>query len=328
METIKWGIIGAGNISSTFATALNSLENTKLVAVAARDFNRAKEFALQFQVEKAYGSYEELARDSEIDVVYIGTPHTEHLANAKLCIRNQKAVLCEKPFTLNCKQSEYLIRLAKEKQVFLMEAMWTKFLPVTRKVKEWISDKRIGDPKHFKISFGFYAEFQREHRLFHPKLGGGALLDVGIYPITYVVHLLGKLPDSIISSAVIGKTGVDDQNVIILKYNEGILCDLSSAISAEIGKDAVIVGDKGRIVIPNFWAADKASLYDVDNNLVEYYSKPFAMNGYEYEAEEVNACLRDKKTESEIIPLANTIEIMKLMDQIRADWGLVYPQEQ
>ena len=327
MKTIKWGIIGAGRISSTFATALNSMENTELLAVAARDKERADLFAERFHAKKAYGSYEELAKDPEIDAIYIGTPHSEHKANTALCIINGKAVLCEKPFTLNQQETQYLISLAKEHKVFLMEAMWTKFLPVTKMVKKWVQENRIGEVKHFHISFGYYSEFDINNRLYNPDTAGGALLDVGIYPISYVIHMLDKLPDEIISSAVLGQSNVDEQNVIIFKYKEGILADLSSAISADTGKDAIIIGDKGKIVVPNFWMAEKAELYDAKGSLVDTFHMPHNMNGYEYEAEEVNNCLREGKTESDMVPLKDTLEIIKVMDKIRAQWGLTYPQE-
>ena len=327
MKTIRWGIIGAGRISATFATALNSMENTKLAAVAARDIARAKEFAGRFQIEKAYGSYEELVADPDIDVVYIGTLHPEHKANTALCIQSGKAVLCEKPFTLNVKESEYLISLAQEHRVFLMEAMWTKFLPITRKVKQWLQENKIGEVKHVRASFGVGNEFDPESRIFNPKLGGGALLDVGIYPITYAVHLLDRLPDHIISSAVIGRSGVDEQNVMILKYDNGIIVDLSSAVTVESGSDAVIFGDKGKIVIPRFWSAEEAYLYDTENNLVESCKESFAVNGYVYEAEEVNICLREGRLESDLLPLKDTLAIMRLLDEIRGQWGLIYPQE-
>lgn len=327
MKTIKWGIIGTGYISTKFVTALNSLDDAEIVAVASRSSEKAREFADHFQIKKAYASYEELAQDSEIDVVYIGTPHTEHKANAALCIINGKAVLCEKPFTLNQKESQYLINLAKKHNVFLMEAMWTKFLPATKVVKKWIQDKIIGEVKYFNISFGFQNEFNPSSRLFNPSLAGGALMDVGIYPITYAIHMQGKMPDHVISSAYLGKSGVDEMNIIGFLYDDGVLADLSSAISAETGKDAVIIGDKGKIVVPNFWMADSAELYDTNGNLVDAFLLPFTGNGYEYEAEEVNQCLREGRKESEMIPLEDTFNIITLMDKIRAEWGLIYPQE-
>lgn len=327
MKTIRWGIIGAGKISSKFATALNVMEGTQIGAVASRDVSRAKEFAEHYHIDKTYTSYEDLAKDPDIDVIYIGTPHTEHKANAALCITNNKAVLCEKPFTLNQKDTQYLIDLAKEHNVFLMEAMWTKLLPATRIVKKWIQDKIIGDVRYLQVSFGYRSDFDGSSRLFNPDLGGGALLDVGVYPISYVTYLMDKLPDHVTASAYLGKSNVDEINVVAMRFNEGAVADLSSAISAETGNDAVIICEHGKIVVPNFWMADSAQLYDGSGKLIDAFLLPFTVNGYVYEAEEVNNCLREGRKESDVIPLRDTLEIMKLMDQIRSEWGLTYPQE-
>ncbi len=327
MKTIKWGIIGAGNISSKFATGFGVIKNAEIAAVASRDLNKARQFADRFHISKAYGSYEELAEDPEIDVVYIGTPHTEHAANSALCIRGGKAVLCEKAFTVNHKEAERLISLAKEHKVFLMEAMWTKFHPITKTVKRWISEDRIGKIKYMHISFGFQAEFNPQSRLFDPQLAGGALLDVGVYPISYAIHMAGSLPVKVVSNAYFGKTNVDEIDTISMLFPDGCMADLSCAVSANTGNDAVLVGDKGRIVIPRFWSATYAELFDASGKLLDTISLPFEANGYEYEAEEVNQCLREAKLESRMIPLTDTLEIMKLMDRIREEWGLTYPCE-
>jgi len=327
VKTIKWGIIGAGRIAATFATALKAIDDVTLVAIASRDLERAKEFAERFHIEKAYGNYKELVEDFEIDVIYIATPHSEHKANAILCITNGKAVLCEKPFTVNRQEAQFLIDLAKEHNVFLMEAMWTKFLPVTQVVKNWIKDERIGEVNHVNINMSYKAKFDINSRLFNPDTAGGALLDIGVYPITYVIHLLNKLPDQVVSSAIIGESHVDEQNAIIFRYTEDILATLNLSISAEIGNEAIIIGDKGKIVIPTFWKAESAELFDEDGNLFETISIPFKCNGYEFEAEEVNRCLREGRKESEENPLSDTLNIIKVMDDIRADWGLKYPQE-
>jgi predicted dehydrogenase len=327
MRTVKWGIIGAGQIASKFATALNTLDHTELTAIASRDLVKAKEFATRFHIKKAYGGYEELIRDPEIDVIYIATPHTEHKAHSILCITAGKAVLCEKPFTLNYSEAKELVDLAKSRDVFLMEAMWTKFLPTTRIVKQWIRNKIIGEIKYMNISFGYRTEFDPYSRVFDPKLGGGALLDVGVYPISYAIHLMERLPDKISSNAYIGKSSVDELNVITLLYNEGMIASLSSAITASTGNDAIIIGEKGRIEIPNFWTAESAEVYDANGKLVDSFFHPFTSNGYVYEAEEVNRCILEGKKQSDIIPLNDTLDIMKILDSLRADWGLVYPSE-
>lgn len=327
MRTIKWGIIGAGNIARKFATALTSMKDTEITAIASRNIKKAEKFAEGFHIKKSYGSYEELIKDEEIDVVYIATPHTEHKANGALCIINNKAVLCEKPFTINKEESQYLIDLAAKHDVFLMEAMWTKFLPVTNAVKNWIKEKKIGEIKHIRASFGYNTPYDINSRVYNPDTAGGALLDVGIYPITYACYLLDKLPDSISSSAIIGKSNVDEQNVIALHFDNGVLANLSSAIAADIGDEAIIIGDEGRIHIPNFWNTQKAVVYNNEDLIVDTIELPFMSNGYEYEAEEVNNCLRKGKKQSSINSLKDTLDIMKIMDEIREQWGLKYPQE-
>jgi dihydrodiol dehydrogenase / D-xylose 1-dehydrogenase (NADP) len=327
MQSIRWGIIGAGKISSQFATALNSLENTELVAVASRELSKAQQFAEQYQIKKAYGSYEELVQDPDIDVVYIGTPHTEHKSNAELCIEHHKAVLCEKPFTVNQKEAVQLIAKAEQHKVFLMEAMWTKFLPTTNTVKQWIESGAIGKIKYMNVSFGFQAEFDPKSRLFDPNLAGGALLDVGVYPITYVTYMMGRMPDEVVGRAYFGASHVDELDVIIMRYHDGVLADVSCAVSANTGNTAIIVGEKGKIVVLYFWCATTAELYDLNGKLINTFSLPHASNGYEYEAEEVNRCLREGKTQSDILPLCTTLDIIKIMDKLRADWGLVYPTE-
>ncbi len=327
MKKIRWGILGSGNIAATFATALNFMEDSSLDAVASRNDIRAKEFAERFNINKAYASYEELAKDPDIDVIYIAVPHTEHRNMAGLCIKNKKAVLCEKPFTINSKDSEELINMAKEHNVFLMEAMCTKFLPVNLKVKQWIKEDKIGKVLHIIAKFGFRSDYDPGSRLYNPSLGGGALLDVGVYPISYTTFLLDRVPDKIISSAIIGASAVDEQNVFIFHYNDGVLADLSSSISCETGEDALIVGERGIIKVDRFWRAESARLYDNSYKFIEEYKEPFKANGYEYEAAEVNRCLREGLKISPLNPLTDTLNNMKLMDEIRKQWGLVYPGE-
>lgn len=327
MKTIRWGIIGTGNIASKFATALQGMEDTILMGVASRNLEKAEKFATEFGAYKAYGSYEELAKNSDIDVIYIGTPHTEHIKNAALMIKSKKAVLCEKPFTLNEKDSKYLIELAKENQVFLMEAMWTKFLPVTSRIKTWLKEGKIGTVKKIQIGFGFYNEFNEAHRYFDFNLGGGALLDVGIYPIAYAIDLMDSLPEKICSMVSKLENGIDEQNCILFQFPGQAIAMLSSAITVEVGKDAIIIGDNGRIRVPNFWMADKAYVYDNSGKLIETYKETERINGYEFEAYEVNQCIREGFLESQRLPLKDTLDIMKIMDDLRKEWGIHYPQE-
>lgn len=323
MRTIKWGIMGAGNISAKFAQTLKEMKNTELVAVAARNLERAEKFASEYQIDIVYGSYEELVKDSDIDVIYIGTINTAHKENAALAITHGKAVLCEKPFTLNECDTKYLIKLAKEHQVFLMEAMWTKFLPATKKVKEWLLTEKIGKIKKLQISFGFQRVVDPTSRLFNIESGGGALLDVGIYPITYAIHLMEELPVDFVSSALI-LHGVDEQNSMIFRFEKGVLAELSSAITAEIGKDAILIGEKGRIHIPHFWEAEQAVLYDETGKVIEHFKESNRITGYEHEIYEVNECIREGKLESDVLPLADTLDIIQIMESIRKSWKLEY----
>lgn len=327
MNKIKWGILGAGNISSSFATALNSIEDAEIVGVAARDRIRAEEFCEKYNGKKAYGSYEELVMDPEIQVVYIGTLHPYHYEHAKLCLEHGKAVLCEKPFTLNEKSSKALMDLAKEKNVFLMEAMWTKFLPATKKVKEWIQNGKIGNVRYIKSAFGLHLEYDETHRLFQLEKGGGALLDLGIYPITYAIHMLGQVPRDIKSSVVMGKAKTDEINTVIMEFDKGVVANLMSASTVEVGKDTEIIGDKGKILVPNFWMANEATLMDLDGNEKEHFEVTHKANGYEYEAMEVMECIRLGKLESDVVPHKDTLDIMRIMDSLRHDWGLEYPGE-
>lgn len=326
MKIIKWGIIGAGNISKQFVTALTQMKDTEVVGVAARDSRRARIFAEIFQIPKFYGSYEELVKEDDIDVIYVGTPHTLHMEHAILCMTHGKAVLCEKPLGLNCNQIERMSQVAIENHVFFMEAMWTKFLPITKQVNDWISTGKIGRIQNMQINFGFQSQYERDGRLYNLDLAGGALLDVGIYPITYASMIMGAMPDSIVSSAVIGDTGVDIQNTAILNYGT-VIATLGSSIVCNMGKDAIIIGTSGRIIVPDFWCATRAYLFDHDNVQVDARHIPHQINGYEYEAYEVNDCMRRERYESDIVPLRDTTDIMKIMDSMRAAWHLVYPAE-
>ena len=324
---INWGILGAGNISGTFANALNGLENANLYAVAARQMESAEAFAKKYSVQKAYDSYETLVQDPEVDVVYIGTIHTMHFELMKLCILHKKAVLCEKPFTLNAKETDEIIHLAREYQVFVMEAMWTKFLPTTNKVKEWLQSGRIGEIKNIRADFGFRIDFDPEHRVFSKEKAGGALLDVGIYPLTYACYLMDQLPNQVTSSVICAKTGVDEMNTMLLHFEPNVLANLSSATTAEIGTTALIAGTKGVIKVPDFYGASEAYLVNQEGEVIEHYEHPHIVNGYEYEAEAVMKDLIFGKTENDIHSLEDTRNIIQLMDEFRSEWKIEYPSE-
>ncbi|ERJ12497.1 Gfo/Idh/MocA family protein [Haloplasma contractile] len=323
---VKWGIIGTGMIASQFAKGLKVVKNGTLEAVASRTLSKAETFKEAFSAKKAHGSYEELAKNPDVDVIYIGTPHTYHKENMILCIENGKHVLCEKPFTLNANDAKEVIDLAKKHKVFLMEAMWTKFLPTTREVKKWVNNNLIGKVQMLQANFGFRSNLQPESRLFNPNLGGGSLLDVGIYPVTYTTMFLGLNPDQILSVADIGETGVDEQASILLKYKNGSIGSLNSALRTDIGTKAIIYGTDGQIEVDHFFMAERAKLIK-NGEIVEEFIGSFKKNGYEYEAEEVGDCILNKKLESDVNPLKDTVSILEIMDKIRFQWKLKYPTE-
>jgi predicted dehydrogenase len=262
-----------------------------------------------------------------VDVVYISTPHTFHAANTLLCLDAGKAVLCEKPFAINADEAENVIRHARERDLFLMEAMWTRYLPVVVQVRKWLADGMIGEVRMLLADFGFRAGFQPESRLFDPRLGGGGLLDVGIYTVAMAFMVFGGPPSRITGMADIGKTGVDEQAAILFGYDGGQLAALTCAVRTSTPHEATIIGTEGRIRIETpFWDAHAATLTLSGKEPVRV-EPPRIGNGYNYEAEEVGRCLRAGLRESAVMPLDETLTIMKTLDAIRAQWGMKYPME-
>lgn len=326
----KWAVIGTGTIVRKFIKGLEAVDDAVVYAVCSRDLSRAEAFANEYKIEKAYGSCEEMAADSEIDCVYIGVPHPFHKKYMELCISSGRNVLCEKPFTINAAEARYIERLAKEKQVFVMEAMWTKFLPVIDRVKTAVDSGVIGEVQEINAAFGFFTAPDSSGRLYNINLGGGALLDVGVYPLNLAVYLMGRLPVSIYSDASKGKTGVDEINHMTLYFKREygmVRAHLASAIKENQGSDAVITGSKGRIEIPEFFQAEKALIYDGEGRLVETVNVSHPSNGYEYEAYEVMKCISEGRTQSDIHSLKDTIDILDIADSMRKEWGLKYPSD-
>lgn len=266
LTSINWGILGTGKIAQDFAQGLNYVEGAKLTAIASRQLKTAQTFATQFKLEKAYGSYQELVNDPTIDVVYVATPHHRHKEDCCLALNAGKAVLCEKPFALNAAEAQAIVDLAREKQLFCMEAMWMRFLPVMQEVKTLINQGKIGTVKYLKADFGYPVQNISPNRFFDPN-GGGALLDRGVYLISLAYYLLGE-PESISSQAVIGETGVDEQSSISLRYANGSQAVLFSTLNTFAENQAILYGTKGKIVIgdpfycPYFYATDSWSTVD------------------------------------------------------------------
>ena len=325
MRKVKWGIMGPGGIAHKFAKSLISIENAELTAIGSRNVDRAEEFAAKYGAKHFYGSYEELVQDKEVEIVYVATPHSAHFETAMLCLKAGKAVLCEKPFTINATQAQLLVKTARECGVFLMEAMWTRYLPAITKVRELLAANSIGKVRMVKADFGFRADLNPDGRLFNPNLGGGALLDVGIYTLSFTAMILGVKPQNVISAAHIGITGVDEQCTFTLSYEGGELAVLSASVRTHIPNDALILGTDGYIKIPEFWHGSSFELNI--NGKSEMFNLPYLSNGYTHEAQEAMECLVDGRLESSIMPLDETIELMRILDGIRCQWGLKYPQE-
>jgi predicted dehydrogenase len=325
-ETIRWGIIGTGSIAKQFAQGLRALPDAALVAVGSRTQAGADAFADEFGIPRRHASYAALAADDGLDAIYIATPHPMHKADTLLALRHGKAVLTEKPFTVNAAEAREVIEFAREQRLFLMEAMWTRFIPAMVRVRELLAQGVIGEPHLLTADFGFRTGLNPEGRLFNPALAGGALLDVGVYCLSLASMIFGKV-DRITSMAHLGETGVDERAAMILGYAGGQLALLSTAIRTQTPMEAVLSGSEGQIRIPPmFWKPARLSLtvYGKEQTEIEM---PLVGNGYHYQAAEVARCLPAGQAESQVMPLDETLSIVEMMDTIRAQWGLKYPME-
>jgi predicted dehydrogenase len=322
----RWGILGPGNIANKFADGLAHSPNSVIGAVASRTKSRADEFAKEFNGEKAYGSYEELAQDSSLDAIYIATPHSEHISGAKLCLEHGRPVLVEKPFTINAAQANEVIELARSKKVFLMEGMWTRFFPAMAKLRELVKAGEIGEVKMVHADFGFMSGVDPKSRLYDPALGGGALLDVGIYPVSFACMILG-IPNKSASLATLGSTNVDEITGTILQYNSGAIAVLSTAIRSNTQRQVYVLGETGSIHVGGVWWAPNQITVKRNGKDDEVLDFAYPGSGFQFEADEVQKCVREGKLESEILPLSETLAIMKLLDEIRGQIGLKYPAD-
>ncbi|MCC6804365.1 MAG: Gfo/Idh/MocA family oxidoreductase [Anaerolineae bacterium] len=326
-DRIRWGILGTGNIAHQFARGLAALDDVELLAVGSRAQESADRFGDEFAVPRCYASYEALANDADVDVIYVSTPHPFHRNNALLCLRAGKATLVEKPFAINTREAGEMIAAARSGGVFLMEAMWTRFTPVMGKIRELLAAGTIGEVRMLNADFGFRTTVNPTHRLFDLALGGGALLDVGVYPISLASMIFGE-PVAIKSLGHLGETGADEQNAVLLGYTGGQIAMLSSATRTASPHEALIMGTDGMIRIAAPWWKPEHFTLTRSGASAEVFDLPFTGNGYNYEAAEAGRCLRAGELESAVMPLEETRSIMQTMDAIRAQWNLVYPMEQ
>jgi len=317
---IRWGILATGTIARKFAKTINSMDNeTQLVACGSRNIEHAKAFAQEFSIPKYYDSYEALVQDEDVDAIYIATPNNLHFENMKMCIAAGKHILCEKPLTTNAKDAKEIFRLAEEKGVFLMEAFWISMLPMHLKIAQIIADGVIGEVKHIRADFGFTVQGERKNRKLDASLGGGALLDIGIYNIGFVAMTLGYQPITIQSSVHMNELGTDDFETMIFEYENGATASMSVSIGMKIEKAGAIYGTKGSILLPDFQQAEKMYV-DFYNGTVEEINMPVDINGFEYQIREAIKCIEDKKTSSSIQTPQNSIAVMEIMDSIREQW--------
>lgn len=325
-EKLRWGIIGAGSIARKFAEGLKQVESAELVAIGSRSQKKADKFGSDHGVPHRHGSYEALAADSDVDVAYIATPHPMHKPSSILCLEAGKAVLCEKPFAVNAAEAEEVIAVARRKGLFLMEAMWSRFVPPMVKLRELLAGGVIGEVRMVMADFGFRCGWDPESRLLNPALAGGGLLDVGVYPISLASMILGE-PVSVTGLADIGKSGVDEQAGMVLSYEGGRLAVLATAVQTTTPHEASILGTDGRIRLHSGWWHGSRMTIHAGKKEPEDIDVPMTGNGFNYEVEEVARCLAAGKTESDVMPLDETVSIMRTMDELRRQWGLIYPME-
>jgi predicted dehydrogenase len=325
-EPVRWGILGAGHIARKFAADLIVSPDCRLTAVASRSSEKADRFAVQFGIPRSHGDYRSLADDPDVDVVYIATPHAFHRDHALLCLRAGKSVLCEKPFALNRAQAEEMAGAAAAADRFLMEAMWTRFLPHILALTGAVRSGAIGEPLTLTADFGFKGSGDPRGRLFSLSLGGGALLDVGIYPATLAFLLFGP-PRRIGSMAVLGETGVDEQCGMLFGYDGGEMALLSASICDQTAQEAVISGTGGRILVHAPWWRSSRYTVHAEGREPETFGFPMAGNGFVYEIAETVKCLREGRRESGVMPLSETLAVLSAMDDMRGSWGLKYPGE-
>lgn len=329
-KILNWGIIGAGIIAEKMAEALHQNSNSNLLAVASKSTERAKNFAEKNNVSIAC-TYTEIVNNKDIDIIYVATTHNFHMENAKLALEHGKHVLIEKAFTVNSTEAEALYKIAKEKNLFLMEAIWVRFLPSYKLLKKMLSEGIIGEVKQINISFGNFVPEIYKKRLTDPALAGGVTLDMGIYPISFVCYMMGEIPSEVKSMTRFSNLGVDEISNYMFKFPSGCITTINTSYNLGMKCTAIIYGSKGYVEYPDFQSGDKFFIHKHDgtNEIIstkEIIEKNHE-NGFIYQVEEVVSCIKEGKTESSIIPVQETIDIMKLMDDMRAEWGFKYPFE-
>lgn len=322
-KVIRWGILGTGKIAHALARALADVPDAELVAVASRSSASSTAFGLEFGVTRCHASYQALADDPDVDVIYVATPHTLHADNMLMCLNAGKHVLCEKAFTMNRREAAQVIALARQKNLFVMEAMWSRFLPGALAVQRIIASGEIGAVQQVQADLGFVCTFGPEHRLLNPQLGGGALLDIGIYPLSMAAFFAGPVVEAQ-AMAQIGATGVDEQTVFSLRHASGAVSSCSSSLRSQTPNEMTINGTLGRIRLHGRFYMAQSFTVEIRDGATRHVDTPFTGNGYAHEVIEVMRCIRAGLIESPAMPHAESIALMEVLDTMRGQIGLVY----
>lgn len=323
MKQFNIGIIGCGHIAEKMADTLGQMEDACCYAVASRSQEKAAAFARKWKAEKAYGSYEQLADDPAVDLIYIATPHSLHYEQARMCIEKGKPVLCEKAFTANARQAEALLRLAKEKQVFITEAIWIRYLPLSLKMQELLAQGAIGTPHTLTANLSY--PIANKERIIRPELAGGALLDIGIYTLNFAAMAFGTEIESVHSVCQKTPTGVDAQESITLLYKDGRMASLQSSIYAKSDRMGIVAGDKGHLIVDNINCPETLRIVDSQYQTTAVYQAPPKITGFEYQVRACMEALSHGWLESPYMPHQETLRIMRQMDALRKEWGVCYP---
>lgn len=322
---LKVGILGAGGIASVMADTIGRMSTACNYAVASRDLKKSRDFADKWGVTKAYGSYEEMLNDPGVELVYIATPHSHHYPHAKMCLEHGKHVLCEKAFTVNAQQAEELFRISREKHLLITEAIWTRYLPMRGTINEVLRSGIVGRPWLLTANLGYM--ISQVPRLKEPELAGGALLDVGVYPLNFAAMVFGNDPVSITGTTILSEKGVDTQDSITLKYADGRMAVLNATMMGMSDRRGIIDCDNGMLEIINVNNPEELRVYNKDRVLIAAYKAPKKITGYEYEVEACIRALDAGGIECPMMPHAETVRMMQWMDDLRRQFGVRYPEE-
>lgn len=324
-KNMKIGILGAGRIAAILAETMNKMPEVDCYGVASRDLEKAKIFAKDHGFQHAFGSYEEMLSDQNVELIYIATPHSHHYQHIKMCLDAGKHVLCEKSFTVNEKQAAQVLRLAKEKKLLLTEAIWTRYMPSKKIIDDLLAEKVVGDVKKMTANLN-YPLLEKE-RIVKPELAGGALLDVGIYPLNFAYMHFGDGVKEMHSAAQMTDAGVDGENGMLLLYEDGRMAVLNSGIHGKSDSQGVFYGSEGCMIVENINNPEAIKIYDTEGKLIRDIKVPEQISGYEYEILETINCIKEGKLECPSMPHSETLKMMRVMDELRASWGMKYPEE-